>query len=146
MMHIFSSQTQYEVISRLCSQEPLSVQYLFANNLLVTWNKGLMGRTRSLLTSGNFFPKWCYWTVLLKDFQGEPAKWSLVIFLTKECRSSWAHLDLPVHHPRTADVVQGRHRVFRLGLSQSHICCLTLPCTSCLALSKWLHLAVHHLR
>lgn len=55
MMHVLSSQTQYEVISRLCSQEPLSVQYLFANNLLVTWNKGLMGRTRLLLTSGNFF-------------------------------------------------------------------------------------------
>lgn len=30
-----------------------------------------MVRTRSLLTSGNFFPNWCYWTVLLEDFQKE---------------------------------------------------------------------------
>lgn len=139
-MHILSSQTQCRVTAPVQLQEPSSILRLFANTLLVTWHKSPMGRIRSLLTSGNFFPNCSYWIVLFKEDRQQNGQMIFLTHLALPPEPIWSFVD----GPQTADVAQSRLMASRPGLSQSHICCLALPCT-CLVLSKLLHRAAPQL-
>lgn len=113
-MHILSSQTQCRVTAPVQLQEPSSILRLFANTLLVTWHKSPMGRIRSLLTSGNFFPNCSYWIVLFKEDRQQNGQ---MIFLT--------HLALP---PEPIKALWTDHRQLMLPRADSW-----LPDLGCLS-------------